>query len=152
MRKTVLPWMVCAVGAAAGVPALAWGEAASAPRAGSALVDATMLTGDNFFQEQGSAQTDNSVQITPGGTVTFKSLVRPENTSVHNVAFDDASPKPTVCNQTVQSPETPGAPLDTDGIEPVPQFPWPAGRSEEHTSELQSQANLVCRLPPEKKK
>src|SRR6266478_10257422 len=26
------------------------------------------------------------------------------------------------------------------------------GRSREHTSELQSQSNLVCRLPPEKKK
>src|SRR5256886_10247073 len=32
--------------------------------------------------------------------------------------------------------------------------PWrrPAGRSEEHTSELQSQSNLVCRLLLEKKK
>src|SRR2546427_6582655 len=29
---------------------------------------------------------------------------------------------------------------------------WPAGRSEEHTSELQSQSNLVCRLLLEKKK
>src|SRR2546430_5252860 len=30
--------------------------------------------------------------------------------------------------------------------------PGPAGRSEEHTSELQSQSNLVCRLLLEKKK
>src|SRR2546430_3349552 len=30
--------------------------------------------------------------------------------------------------------------------------PWPASRSEEHTSELQSQSNLVCRLLLEKKK
>src|SRR5262249_61256241 len=29
---------------------------------------------------------------------------------------------------------------------------WPAGRSEEHTSELQSLTNLVCRLLLEKKK
>src|SRR2546430_5985667 len=29
---------------------------------------------------------------------------------------------------------------------------WRAGRSEEHTSELQSQSNLVCRLLLEKKK
>src|SRR2546430_9802367 len=29
---------------------------------------------------------------------------------------------------------------------------WPAPRSEEHTSELQSQSNLVCRLLLEKKK
>src|SRR2546430_4374845 len=34
---------------------------------------------------------------------------------------------------------------------PWPQAPWP-GRSEEHTSELQSQSNLVCRLLLEKKK
>src|SRR5688572_32441149 len=30
--------------------------------------------------------------------------------------------------------------------------PWPSPRSEEHTSELQSQSNLVCRLLLEKKK
>src|SRR2546430_14307634 len=30
--------------------------------------------------------------------------------------------------------------------------PWRATRSEEHTSELQSQSNLVCRLLLEKKK
>src|SRR2546430_12576278 len=30
--------------------------------------------------------------------------------------------------------------------------PWQHGRSEEHTSELQSQSNLVCRLLLEKKK
>src|SRR2546427_3579109 len=29
---------------------------------------------------------------------------------------------------------------------------WPLARSEEHTSELQSQSNLVCRLLLEKKK
>src|SRR2546430_6947086 len=29
---------------------------------------------------------------------------------------------------------------------------WPSKRSEEHTSELQSQSNLVCRLLLEKKK
>src|SRR2546430_13729634 len=29
---------------------------------------------------------------------------------------------------------------------------WPSHRSEEHTSELQSQSNLVCRLLLEKKK
>src|SRR2546430_3603793 len=31
-------------------------------------------------------------------------------------------------------------------------LPEPVGRSEEHTSELQSQSNLVCRLLLEKKK
>src|SRR6266567_9072615 len=37
----------------------------------------------------------------------------------------------------------------------LPQIRWPSiqvGRSEEHTSELQSQSNLVCRLLLEKKK
>src|SRR2546430_4697036 len=33
-----------------------------------------------------------------------------------------------------------------------PRAPRPARRSEEHTSELQSQSNLVCRLLLEKKK
>src|SRR5688572_31238971 len=35
---------------------------------------------------------------------------------------------------------------------PAPDNPGGAGRSEEHTSELQSQSNLVCRLLLEKKK
>src|SRR2546430_4253634 len=34
----------------------------------------------------------------------------------------------------------------------VPSIPDPSHRSEEHTSELQSQSNLVCRLLLEKKK
>src|SRR2546430_4601955 len=33
-----------------------------------------------------------------------------------------------------------------------PTFAWRGSRSEEHTSELQSQSNLVCRLLLEKKK
>src|SRR2546430_8751397 len=39
-------------------------------------------------------------------------------------------------------------------IEPIPYFAnhVQVGRSEEHTSELQSQSNLVCRLLLEKKK
>src|SRR2546427_3277426 len=35
---------------------------------------------------------------------------------------------------------------------PTPQPVWDVARSEEHTSELQSQSNLVCRLLLEKKK
>src|SRR2546430_10281943 len=41
------------------------------------------------------------------------------------------------------------------GLEPERDLGWDAGieqRSEEHTSELQSQSNLVCRLLLEKKK
>src|SRR5690606_40934862 len=39
------------------------------------------------------------------------------------------------------------------GYNPMWRYPsWPAMRSEEHTSELQSRENLVCRLLLEKKK
>src|SRR2546430_5627296 len=41
---------------------------------------------------------------------------------------------------------------DTEGIHPVAHHNNPANRSEEHTSELQLQSNLVCRLLLEKKK
>src|SRR2546430_13230877 len=39
-----------------------------------------------------------------------------------------------------------------DDRHPVAELHGTAGRSEEHTSELQSQSNLVCRLLLEKKK
>src|SRR2546427_6061860 len=42
-------------------------------------------------------------------------------------------------------------PADLRGARPRP-LPRAAARSEEHTSELQSQSNLVCRLLLEKKK
>src|SRR5688572_31546023 len=44
------------------------------------------------------------------------------------------------------------APVFEDKFVFHPQFSEPLGRSEEHTSELQSQSNLVCRLLLEKKK
>src|SRR5438477_11236176 len=40
----------------------------------------------------------------------------------------------------------------TPGREPVSPASWRSVRSEEHTSELQSHVNLVCRLLLEKKK
>src|SRR6266566_9339322 len=40
----------------------------------------------------------------------------------------------------------------TCGCSPLPSSPGPSWRSEEHTSELQSPCNLVCRLLLEKKK
>src|SRR5215475_15615307 len=46
-----------------------------------------------------------------------------------------------------RSPRTPAAPSPCP-----PESPGPAPRSEEHTSELQSRENLVCRLLLEKKK
>src|SRR5256886_5102420 len=53
-----------------------------------------------------------------------------------------AAPRDTAGNWTKTSPST----------EPVPNPVARANRSEEHTSELQSQSNLVCRLLLEKKK
>src|SRR2546427_12837359 len=46
---------------------------------------------------------------------------------------------------------TAGGAAPTSAGEPPPPGPGGAARSEEHTSELQSQSNLVCRLLPEKK-
>src|SRR2546430_13067731 len=50
------------------------------------------------------------------------------------------------------SPPRPLSPLPDTGEPPRPHPGRPRGRSEEHTSELQSQSNLVCRLLLEKKK
>src|SRR2546427_4022594 len=50
---------------------------------------------------------------------------------------------------------TPGGACTSTGLDwlvVVPSPSWPKPRSEEHTSELQSQSNLVCRLLLEKKK
>src|SRR2546430_5951339 len=44
------------------------------------------------------------------------------------------------------------APVGPGGHDPPAPRPEEAARSEEHTSELQSQSNLVCRLLLEKKK
>src|SRR2546426_7007282 len=41
---------------------------------------------------------------------------------------------------------------DVDGVVEIPDHPIRRQRSEEHTSELQSPCNLVCRLLLEKKK
>src|SRR6266853_2505429 len=57
---------------------------------------------------------------------------------------------------TLFRPRRPGsatAPRGSQRRAPGPAAPGPVGaRSEEHTSELQSQSNLVCRLLLEKKK
>src|SRR2546427_3900428 len=49
-------------------------------------------------------------------------------------------------------PPAPGAPAPLHDARPFPLSVEGAYRSEEHTSELQSQSNLVCRLLLEKKK
>src|SRR5690349_23762212 len=45
-----------------------------------------------------------------------------------------------------------GLTVDDDDEHDDPVLRWPNGRSEEHTSELQSRRDLVCRLLLEKKK
>src|SRR2546427_1154220 len=61
------------------------------------------------------------------------------------MAQERANAKPRV--KPLEEPKTftPEAYLGSDGMDPF-------NRSEEHTSELQSQSNLVCRLLLEKKK
>src|SRR2546427_5072532 len=49
-------------------------------------------------------------------------------------------------------PRTSGAEMDAERLNTMPVFGPLDTRSEEHTSELQSQSNLVCRLLLEKKK
>src|SRR2546427_6891134 len=57
-------------------------------------------------------------------------------------------PYTTLFRSASASAATPAAPARSTPPEP----PTPTPRSEEHTSELQSQSNLVCRLLLEKKK
>src|SRR5258706_3760301 len=58
------------------------------------------------------------------------------------------------CQSAASCPNTPPAPRSTAGppAPPAQKSPHPQSRSEEHTSELQSLTNLVCRLLLEKKK
>src|SRR5688572_32323813 len=78
----------------------------------------------------------------------------------HRYTMTAASPKPVKVNRMVLSPQEPlttGGPAEE--LERRIQETFKVGyehvvidRSEEHTSELQSQSNLVCRLLLEKKK
>src|SRR2546430_12611862 len=54
--------------------------------------------------------------------------------------------------RALHPPRPRALPPPPQGPRPPPARPRRAGRSEEHTSELQSQSNLVCRLLLEKKK
>src|SRR2546430_11456653 len=60
----------------------------------------------------------------------------------------------TVSPKRIWSPGSSGTPQKQIGKWPSHKGRWPStsSRSEEHTSELQSQSNLVCRLLLEKKK
>src|SRR2546427_10678929 len=68
-------------------------------------------------------------------------------TEIYTLSLHDALP---ICggSAAIDCPE-PSASLIASRISPVHK---PSRRSEEHTSELQSQSNLVCRLLLEKKK
>src|SRR5690242_20893297 len=72
-------------------------------------------------------------------TTLFRSILRLED---QRVLRDPAPPPP---------PPPPPAPANRRAAAPLPPPPPPV-RSEEHTSELQSHVNLVCRLLLEKKK
>src|SRR6478736_10472949 len=66
-------------------------------------------------------------------------------TEIYTLSLHDALPtSPVPC-------AGPRAWACTKGCATTSRWPWPT-RSEEHTSELQSQSNLVCRLLLEKKK
>src|SRR6478609_8846701 len=96
MRKSVLPWLACALIAVIVIPALAWGAPARDPRP----ANGGFIVGDNFYRDvNASAPDDNSVTINPGETVTFTYPDVPANDSVHNVVFDDGA-QPTTCTQT----------------------------------------------------
>src|SRR2546426_7810789 len=58
--------------------------------------------------------------------------------------FEGADPR--------EPPDDPDEPRPADELPPPPPPLLPQPRSEEHTSELQSPCNLVCRLLLEKKK
>src|SRR5690606_41370929 len=58
------------------------------------------------------------------------------------------SRSPSGCTRTSRGPWNPRCQKSATAM---PTSRWPTSRSEEHTSELQSRANLVCRLLLEKK-
>src|SRR5688572_31388059 len=74
----------------------------------------------------------------------------PATTEIYTLSLHDALPISARKRQTQRRAPTPGR-----GLAPSSASTWPERarqRSEEHTSELQSQSNLVCRLLLEKKK
>src|SRR6266567_8593467 len=71
-------------------------------------------------------------------------------TEIYTLSLHDALPIcPGCCRHREPEHAGPGRAVQRAGPDGHPDH---AGRSEEHTSELQSQSNLVCRLLLEKKK
>src|SRR2546430_7250201 len=77
-------------------------------------------------------------------------------TEIYTLSLHDALPisHPRLFRETEKPAQchAAGAHHDHFGCMYVQYSPWASDRSEEHTSELQSQSNLVCRLLLEKKK
>src|SRR2546426_9301559 len=71
-------------------------------------------------------------------------------TEIYTLSLHDALP---ISNRELPDAlRRQGSPRSLDAARLLPYTPPPDGRSEEHTSELQSPCNLVCRLLLEKKK
>jgi len=82
-RRRYLPWVVCATLAAAGVPALALGQA-DPPSSASVVVSDTGFA-------------PGTVDILVGGKVNFS---YPSGNGVYNVVWDRGSLEPATCEQT----------------------------------------------------
>src|SRR2546430_4891907 len=72
-------------------------------------------------------------------------------TEIYTLSLHDALP---ICGSARHSTKGAGTVSDRDDVvrQVLQRLSVPPERSEEHTSELQSQSNLVCRLLLEKKK
>src|SRR3712207_8879532 len=74
-------------------------------------------------------------------------------TEIYTLSLHDALPISSVpLHSSMGTTEPEGAARCDDILFGTPRHPRPSGRSEEHTSELQSRQYLVCRLLLEKKK
>src|SRR5256886_11403038 len=109
-------------------------------------VDAKLMAGGVFqakeigFEDHAEDDELEGIVFKIDDATHFEMVVLDELRSVNNV---------NVGNPTVVTLSNPGFQVKADGLS-VPSALQ--GRSEEHTSELQSQSNLVCRLLLEKKK
>src|SRR3954469_4820610 len=137
LTRKYVPLLACAAFAVAGVPALAAGSGKATPAAAPALVDGGIVAFDFGFRDGSQASPDdNTVNITPGGKVTFS---YPTGDSVHNVVFVDSGPQPTSCTQTVAPPPYP--------ILPTPPLPFtsePPGWSGSCTFNTAGTYNFFC--------
>src|SRR5882762_9033628 len=105
------------------------------------IVEATSGDGGGTDRCQGWHISSGERRLTPGGPFARAGSARrflPEGGPLPTSSAAAAAPRP------CRAPGSPGP--------PCPPAPCTPPRSEEHTSELQSHLNLVCRLLLEKKK